>query len=266
MTRAELATRSKALGFLPLTVTTITMTAVFGLGDAKVIPIDALKNATDIARAMDMTVDEPKTKRRRKDAFVRDIVPEKRRFRNQASLRHGGKSAKIFYNGSLHVTGCASTKDFVDAAVAVAQFVHAATGIVLTPKTVGIQMINAGSTIVDRRTGFPMCFPPRTLSAEAARAGFYVDFDSERHPGVKFPLHEDGVKVATACVFQTGSVSIIGARSPARLAAAFELLTDVIEACIHVGKPSAVMRTTTSKKILDLTLGYPTAAYDTCRV
>lgn len=264
MTRAELVTRSKTLGFSPLAITTMTMTAVFDLGDAKVIPIDALKNATDIAEAMGMTVDEPKAKRRRKDAYVRDIVPEKRRFRNQASLRHGGKSAKIFYNGSLHVTGCASTKDFVEAAVAVAEFVYAATGILLTPKTVGIQMINAGSTILDRKTGFPMCFPPRTLSAEAVKAGFYVDFDSERHPGVKFPLHENGVKVATACVFQTGSVSIIGARSPRHLAAAFERLTDVIEACVHIGKPSAVMRTTTSKKILDFTFGYPTSAYDTC--
>lgn len=265
MTRVELATRSKSPGFAPLTITTITMTAVFDLGDIKVIPIDVLKNATELAREMNMTVDEPKTKRRRKDAYVRDVVPEKRRFRNQASLRHGGKSAKIFYNGSLHVTGCASPKDFVDVAVAVATFVHAATGIELTPKSVGIQMINAGTTILDKSSGLPMCFRPRTLSSEATAAGFVADFDSERHPGVKLPLYDNGTKVATACVFQTGSVSIIGARNPRYLAAAFENLVNVIEACVHIGEPAKAMRTTTSKKRLDFAHGYPSAAYDACR-
>ena len=265
MTRVEMSTRSKTPRFAPLTITTITMTAVFDLGNVKVIPIDVLKNATDLAREMNMTVDEPKTKRRRKDAYVRDVVPEKRRFRNQASLRHGGKSAKIFYNGSLHVTGCASPKDFVDVAVAVAKFVHAATGITLKPKSVGIQMINAGTTIVDKTTGFPLCFPPRTLSAEAVAAGFVADFDSERHPGVKLPVFDNGVKVATVCVFQTGSVSIIGARTPRYLAMAFENMANVIETCVYLGQPAKAMRTTTSKKRLDFSHGYPAAAYDTCR-
>lgn len=266
MTRVELAARGKSPKFAPLTITTITMTGVFDLGGFTTIPIETLKNATDLAREMNMTVDEPKTKRRRKDAYVREVVPEKRRFRNQASLRHGGKSAKIFYNGSLHVTGCASPKDFVNVAVAVAAFVRAATGIELTPKSVGIQMINAGTTILDDRTGFPVRFRPRTLSSEAVAAGFVADFDSERHPGVKLPLYDEhGAKVATTCVFQTGSVSIIGARTPRHLAAAFENLVNVVGACAHIAEPSDAMRTTTSKKRLEFSYGYPSAAHDACR-
>jgi hypothetical protein len=124
-------------------------------------------------------------------------------------------------------------------------------------------MINAGTVIVDPTNGFPVKFPPRALSGAAVRFG--VDFDSERHPGVKIPVYEDGVKVATTCVFQTGSMSIIGAKRPRHVALAFENAADVLEACAHVGEPTAIaMRTTTAKKKLDLVHGYPAASYFAC--
>lgn len=263
MTRIERAGREKSVSFLPLTITTITLTGTYVIGGAQTIPVETLRAMEDVAAGFDLTFDEPKVKRKRKDAYTRDVVPDKRRFRNQLSVRREGKSAKIFYNGSLHVTGCSSVADFLDVAGLITEFVREGTGIELTLATFDIKMINAGTVIVDRTTGFPVKFPPRALSGAAASFG--VDFDSERHPGVKIPVYEDGAKVATTCVFQTGSMSIIGAKRPRHVALAFENTVDVLEACAHVGESTTTaMRTTTAKKKLDLMHGYPAASYLAC--
>jgi TATA-box binding protein (TBP) (component of TFIID and TFIIIB) len=268
MTRIQRAGQMKSVSFLPLTITTITLTGTYVIRGAPTIPVETLRNMEDVAAEFGLTFDEPRVKRKRKDAYTRDVVPDKRRFRNQLSVRRDGKSAKIFYNGSLHVTGCASVADFVDVADLIVQFVREGTGregpeIELILSAFDIKMINAGTVIVDPANGFPVKFPPRALSGAAARFG--VDFDSERHPGVKIPVYEDGVKVATTCVFQTGSMSIIGAKRPRHVALAFENAADVLEACAHVGEPTAIaMRTTTAKKKLDLVHGYPAASYFAC--
>ena len=263
MTRVERAGRDKSVSFLPLTITTITLTGTYVIRGAPTIPVETLRDMEDVAADFGLTFDEPRVKRKRKDAYTRDVVPDKRRFRNQLSVRREGKSAKIFYNGSLHVTGCSSVADFVDVADLIVEFVRESTGIRLILSAFDIKMINAGTVIVDPTNGFPVKFPPRALSGAAAEFG--VDFDSERHPGVKIPVYEDGDKVATACVFQTGSMSIIGAKRPRHVALAFEHAADVLEACAHVGEPTATaMRTTTAKKKLNLMYGYPAASYLAC--
>ena len=260
------------MGFTPLLITTMTMTGTFrirddGDDDRDVeLPIDFIRTSDAIAASCGMTLNDVKIKRRaRKDAYTREIVPEKRRFRNQVSLGYEGKSAKLFYNGSVHVTGCASITDFLDVSTAISAFVTESTGLRMTLKTYDVRMINAGTVIIDA-DGFPAKFPPRTFSSEAARAGITVDFDSERHPAVKIQAFEDGDKVGTACIFQTGSMSIIGAKKPADVALVFERAVSALEACAHVRDPTApkTMRTTTTKKTFDLSFGYPTASYSAC--
>lgn len=250
------------------------MTGTYSIEGASTIQIERIRDIVlddpSVLERFGLRVDEPKVRRKRKDAYVRAVVPDKRRFRNQLSVKHGGKSAKIFYNGSLHVTGCASPKDFLDVATRIARFVtdvmsDTTPEFLIRLESFDIKMINAGTVIVDAETGFPMKFPPRTLSVVASAAGTEVDFDSERHPGVKFPIRTaDRGKVATVCVFQTGSMSIIGARTPRDVATAFERVVHTLGAASHIGTVVRSMRTTTAKKAFELTHGYLAAMYECC--
>lgn len=86
----------------------------------------------------------------------------------------------------------------------------------------------------------------------------HAEFDAERHPSVKIPLvTADGHKVATVCVFQTGSISVMGARTPEFLADAFVGVCALLDRVGGTPDPSRRMRTTTAKHALCLEDGYP---------
>lgn len=263
---------ASAVSFLPLTLTTITFTGVYVISEE--LPIEAIRAAMhadpSLAREVGLDpCDGATTKRKRRDAFVREVSHEKRRFRNQLTVAFGGKSAKLFYNGSLHVTGCTSAIDMADIASRVASMVFAYIGIHITLESMNVRMINAGTVSVNPATLRPVGFPPRRLSKAmdlavgAGRDDVFVDFDPERHPGVKLTIGEGSRRVATVYTFQTGSVSIIGARDPSSMALAFETVAAALGTC-DFGTESDRMRTTTAKKTLELIEGYPAVTYWAC--
>ena len=116
----------------------------------------------------------------------------------------------------------------------------------------------------------PMTIAPGALLRHLNTGhGVRADFDTERHPSVKIPVLDDsGRKVATVCVFHTGSVSIMGARHPSHMAAAFDTVCTALEECapwVCSADPRAV-RTTTAKQGLALEEGYPFNMFACCCV
>lgn len=86
----------------------------------------------------------------------------------------------------------------------------------------------------------------------------HAEFDAERHPSVKIPLvTPEGHKVATVCVFQTGSISVMGARTPEYLADAFVGTCALLDAVGGTPDATRTMRTTTARRPLFLDDGYP---------
>jgi TATA-box binding protein (TBP) (component of TFIID and TFIIIB) len=271
----QIEAKETSVHFMPLVITTITFTGTYAMrsaaGALPTIPIEDIRLAIvadpDTGAPLGVAMDPEKTtKRQRSDAYVREIQREKRRFRRHLPLRCRGKSVKLFYNGSLHITGCSSAIEFLEIASQTAEFIGLVTryDVLLTLEAMRVQMINCGTVVVDSIAKKPIRFPPRALSMASRALGVPTDFESERHPGVKFPISVDGQKVSTVCVFQTGNVSIIGSRSPADVARAFLTVAYVLDELHTLGEPNGMVRTTTTRKKLDLMDGYPRAMYLVC--
>lgn len=219
---------------LPLAVSTITLT---GTLDVSAVPVEQMRLAAQLAEELgeplefvldDCDADNPppgKRRRRREGAAASG-----RRFRYQLPLRRNGKSLKLFHNGSVHVTGCGSPAEFLDMAAALEGFLLDAGGVRARLLDFDVQMINASFVVTDPVTGRPLSVAPgallRTLPPHLRRA----EFDAERHPSLKIPLLDgEGRKTATACIFQTGCVTVMGARAPRHLADAYALACGVLE-------------------------------------
>lgn len=258
----------------PLSLSTITFTGTL----SRAMPVDDMRAALELAEALDMSpealhefaldCDVAKShaaaaKRRRTDDD--DAAPARRRFRYQLPLQRRGKSVKVFHNGSVHVTGCGSPLEFLEVMDALRGFVDVTVGLDAHLVSFDIQMVNTMFVATDPATRRPLTVAPAALLRRTG-ASLRADFDTERHPAVKLPLTVDGAKRATVCVFQTGSVSIMGARSPGDIAAAFRMATGVLDR--HAGavcRPGAkALRNTTSKAPLTLVEGYPFNLHSCC--
>lgn len=266
--------RLKHVGTMPLSLSTITFTGTL----SRHLPVEDMRLAAEIAdelhspeeRAAGFRVDCDLLKKRQKaSAHAGDA---NKRFRYQLPLKRNGKSVKVFHNGSVHVTGCTCPLEFLEMMDALVDFVRdtageAYAGVELTG--FDIQLINTLFLVIDPATKRPMHIPPGRLARHASFRLRGVDFDTERHPSVKIPVHEDGRKVATVCVFQTGSVSIMGARSPRHVAKAFEVVCGALDSCapdVCGPDPAVTMRTTTARNPLVLEHGYPFNLYACCLV
>jgi TATA-box binding protein (TBP) (component of TFIID and TFIIIB) len=196
-------------------------------------------------------------KRAAKRARGQETSATNKRFRYQLPLKRNGKSVKLFHNGSVHATGCTSPLEFLDMVDALQAFVRETAERDVRLVDFDIQLINTLFVVVCPATRRPMTIAPGALLRHLATP---ADFDTERHPSVKIPVTLEGAKVATVCVFQTGSVSIMGAKRPAHVALAFETVCDTLDACAaQVCAPdrAAAVRTTTAKQALALADGYP---------
>ena len=195
----------------------------------------------------------------------------RKKFHNQLPLvTRAGKAVKLFHNGSIHVTGCASPIEFLGIVADLCAFLPT---VCAMPRprleAFDTQMINAN---------FLLCAPggdhvklrPKRLRAELSRGAAQADFETERHPGVKLTVTAAGAKVATVMVFQTGSVQISGAKHPAHIATAYEECTARLDAIVgELGADVLVpapkeTRTTTAKQAFALTRGYPATLYNPC--
>lgn len=276
---------------LPMSLSTITFT---GTLSRPKLPVDEMRLAAELAEGLDdpldFTVDCDAAKyaakhrqRKRKRgggapaaadaataaADADESAAVSKRFRYQLPLKRNGKSVKLFHNGSVHATGCTSPLEFLEMMDALRGFISAAGGEQTDAWLVDfdIQLINTLFLVTDPATGRPLTIAPgallRRLGSETR-----ADFDTERHPSVKIPLLVDGAKAATVCVFQTGSVSIMGAKRPEHVAAAYEMVCAALDACapeVCTADRAARVRTTTAKQPLVLVEGYPFNLHACCQ-
>lgn len=239
----------------PPVVNTITFA---GTLDTRCVPIEAMRLGLEIADGMcdpedlgHFTVDTETTRKKVSD----------KRFKYQLPLRRNNKSLKLFKNGSVHATGCTSPLEFLDLIDAMCRLVHDTTHHTVSLTSFDIHLINAMFSVVHPVTRRPITIAPNAFRKDVQNS----DFDTERHPSVKVPVLHNGSKVATVCVFQTGSVSIMGAREPWHVAMAYELICsalDASEAC--TADKTKKIRTTTARHPLTLEHGYPFFMYACC--
>ena len=261
--------RLRRISTLPVSVSTITFTGKLDCGG---VPVEDMRMnaalAEEFGPPLEFSLDCDATKRRKTAAGAAGAAagPGKR-FRYQLSLKRRGKSVKVFHNGSVHATGCTSPLEFLDLAAALLEFIEETGEVRARLLDFDIHLINVLFLVTCPRTGRPMTIAPKALLDHmgAARA----DFDTERHPSVKIAVRDDaGAKVATACVFQTGSVSIMGAKRPRHLALAYATVCEALEACaeaVCAPDPAAAVRTTTAKNALTLHAGYPLGPFSCCQ-
>lgn len=258
---------------LPMSLSTITFT---GTLSSSSLPVDNMRLATELALEMDdpmefsVDCDMSKPAKRQKTGGPQapPAATAGKRFRYQLPLKRNGKSLKLFHNGSVHATGCTSPLEFLDMMDALCVFMKDAGEVDAWLTDFDIQLINTLFVVTDPLTGRPMTIAPGSFLRHLG-TDTRADFDTERHPSVKIPLRIDDVKVATVCVFQTGSVSIMGAKRPSHLAAAFDMVCTALDACaaeVCAPDPKCTIRTTTAKHALTLVEGYPFNLFSCCQV
>ncbi len=252
---------------LPMSLSTITFTGTLSRAE---LPVDEMRLAAELAQELGdplgFTVDCCCDAAKRK----RGAAAPGKRFRYQLPLKRNGKSLKLFHNGSVQATGCTSPLEFLDMMDALRGFMAAAGDLDAWLVDFDIQLINTLFLVTDPASGSPLTIAPGALLRRLA-PDTRADFDTERHPSVKIPLLLDGppgakVKVATVCVFQTGSVSIMGAKRPEHVALAYEMVCTLLDGCAaDVCAPdTARVRTTTAKQPLSLVDGYPLNLHSCC--
>ena len=204
-----------------------------------------------------------------------DARPRRKTFAHQITLHAGSRSIKLFKNGTLHGTGCPSPVEFLDLATRFIEFVQRVCGDRIPPglalASIETRMVNAMFVVTDAQSGRILKIRPDALTAVAHRA----EHETERHPGVKVQLFMDGpTRVdpphgtrVTVRFFQTGTVTVTGAREPSHLAVAHDyacrVLDDNYDAVCRVDQKTA-FRTTTAPRVLNLIAGYPANQYNAC--
>lgn len=257
--------RLRRIATLPATVSTITFAGKLDRGE---LPVEDMRMAAALAEEFGPPLEfvlDCEAKRRRTTAQAAGAATK--RFRYQLSLKRNGKSVKVFHNGSVHATGCTSPLEFLDLASALVAFVEDTGDVRVRLVDFDMHLINVLFLVTCPRTGRPLSIAPKGLLEHmgAARA----DFDTERHPSVKITVRDDdGTKVATACVFQTGSVSIMGAKRPRHVARAYAAVCEALDAAadaVCAPDPATTVRTTTAKNSLTLHAGYPLGMFWCCQ-
>ncbi|AGE54376.1 transcription factor TFIID (or TATA-binding protein TBP) [Paramecium bursaria Chlorella virus NY2B] len=258
----------KHIKFTPSTITTITITGKFVYDETltKELPIEYIRERLNEENDLGLYIGVQKIKKHRSDVFNKKIQHDKRKFRHQVPIKHDGKSAKLFYNGSVHITGITNLVDFIHITSLIASFIHEITNkeLLMILNDFKINMINT-SSLVTNLQNFPLSFPPKTITELIRETGQHVDFDPERYPGVKLTItDEHGKKASTGCVFQTGSISLIGSRSPKYIAQTFDVIAKNLDRLWTLGQSAKKPRTTTSRIPLNLAHGYLINSYRLC--
>lgn len=256
--------RTTGVAFMPLSVSTITFTGTYPL-EAR-LPVERIRDAGaghEVQSLLGIYVEGDKgetRKSRRKDVHVR--ASKSRQFGNCLLLRVRGKSIKLFDKGSIQVAGCGSAIEFLEIASLVGMFVAAVTEheILLVLEAASVQMVNAGTIVVDPVMRRPMEFTPLALSRVVTTP---ADFEPERHPAFKIQFKVENHTVWTAFVFRTGNITF-SAISPTHLADAYCSIAHTLDSHAHLGKRDNPVRTTTTSKEFKLVNGYTHDAYMSC--
>ena len=246
--------------FAPLTISTMTITGKFKHELDMEMPIERIREALSTCppgEGLYLGV-KPPPKRR---AVTTKDPPDVRKFKHQVSFMLDKKSAKLFYNQTVHATGFSSLVDFLQMMILIAQFVEEHVDIHMIFDDFTINMINSGTIV--QSNNFPLSFPPKAVYLHAQRAGLEAFFDPERHPAVKLLLFDGSKKVSTAFIFGTGNIVIFGSRDTAYISKMFTVVVNLLSDISHLGTPTA-LRKTTVKKEFCVSHGYLTSSYKLC--
>lgn len=248
----------KNVQFSPLTVSTMTITGKFKHEMDIEIPVERIREALFTyppGEGLYLGGVKPSLKRRVKN------LPDFRKFKHQISFMLDKKSAKLFYNGTVHATGFSSLVDLLHMIILIAQFVEETVNIPMNFDDFNINMINSGTVV--QTNNFPLSFPLQTVYLHAQRVGIETFFDPERHPAVKLLLFDGSNKVSTAFIFGTGNIVIFGSRDTAYISKMFDAIVNLMSDISHFGTLTA-LRKTTVKKEFCVSHGYLTASYKLC--
>lgn len=149
-------------------------------------------------------------------------------FFNQITLRHGTKSVKVFFNGSMHVTGCTSPMQFADIASAVCGFMADVAGVETVDGTSDVRITGFDIQMINLNFGAGSQLHLQSLRHRCAAHGYAASYDSDMYPGlnVKVPV---GDRHATILLFKSGKVIVTGAKSARELEEAHALITAVLD-------------------------------------
>ena len=149
-------------------------------------------------------------------------------FYNQITMYHGTKSLKIFRNGRMHVTGCASPMQFLDVASAACKMIQDTAGVIAEDGgNVGVVDFNIEMINLNFEAPTPLFL--QELNRTCASMGYTASYDADTYPGlnVKIPA---GDRHVTALLFKSGKVIITGAKTPEELDAAHCKIVELLGA------------------------------------
>lgn len=149
-------------------------------------------------------------------------------FFNQITLRHGTKSVKVFYNGSMHVTGCTSPMQFADIAAAVCAFMANVAGVETAQGDSNVRVKGFDIQMINMNFGAGAQLHLQSLRDTCTARGYTASYDSDMYPGlnIKVPV---GARHATILMFKSGKVIVTGTKSVEELEQAHTLITDLLD-------------------------------------
>ena len=162
------------------------------------------------------------TERRTPSRFAK---PRRADFNNQTTVRYGTKSIKMFRNGSVHVTGCKTMEEFVQAVTAVCD---AMTQAGIEPDGVRVTDFHAHMINVTFNTNQTLGL--RGLRDHCIGRGWAATYDADVYPGLNMKIPVSGGPVVTALVFRSGNVILTGAKTAEHVREAHHTLTHMLDA------------------------------------
>ena len=232
---------------------------------------DDVVETVNPAAAEEFILDDQVARTKRKRTAAPSNKGNSRAFHNQLPLLRGGKSVKVFNNGSVQMTGCTSPVEFLEAMQALCDYLPS-----IAPDLDGMHLVSFDTHMVNAvfllagPSGRPITIKPNALRDALVAAGVQARFEAEQHPSVIIPLKTaaDGKRRVSIMVFQTGSVSLNGAKGATHVAAAYALVCQLLDGPGRAAWTEDPERTpprqTTAKQRFDLVHGYPQAQYCAC--
>jgi len=150
-------------------------------------------------------------------------------FFNQITLRHGTKSVKVIFNGSMHVTGCTSPAEFQRVADAVCDFMSEVAGIETSDGTPAVRLCDFDVQMINLNFGAGMQLPLRDLRDRCVEQGYVASYDTDMYPGLNVKVPVDQRRV-TVLMFKSGKVIVTGAKTALELETAYGLIAAVLDA------------------------------------
>ena len=147
---------------------------------------------------------------------------------SQITLNSKRLSIKLFANGSVHVTGCRSVVQFVEAVDTLITEISTLLGeppLCLVDGSIGL--LNTAFGLF--ANGAERKLPLAVLRAQFAADGFVASFDVDQYPGILLDIPSSGPKCIKVMIFGTGKINITAGVTPGQTAIAYNTVCTTID-------------------------------------